>query len=511
MFEAAEIGQSVSAKEFKAQERVLWSRLLLLQRDLRKDGSFPVLVDFAGVHGAGKVGMVNALSRWMDPRWITTHAYDTMSDEERLRPTLWRFWRDLPPRGQIALYLSGRYSQPLRDYVYGNSDLAQFEKSLASIRSFEQALADDGAVVLKIWMHLGRNEQKRRLEALENDPLEKWRVTDEDWKHWSLYDKFVAAGEHIIARTSTAQAPWHIVEGTDPAYRSLRAGGIIGDAIEQRMRHAKAERMVRKQLDEGAGDVSAPEAADTEAAPAGIEERLTILHNLDLKLRLSKKEYKAQFRQLISELNQLHYEARQRGISTVMLFEGPDAAGKGGAIRRLVGAFDASSYRVYPVSAPSEEEHAHHYLWRYWHRILPAGKISIFDRSWYGRVLVERVEGLATETEWQRAYAEMNDFEVCLVEHNILLLKFWVHISSDEQLARFRRREKSPQKSWKLTDEDWRNRARWHEYQRAAHDMIQHTSTMSAPWTLVEGNSKLYARIKIMRTVRDQLRNAVAR
>ncbi|MEL7449679.1 MAG: polyphosphate:AMP phosphotransferase [Pseudomonadota bacterium] len=507
MFEAAEIGQSISAKEFKTSERVLWSRLLLLQRKLRKHGRFPVLVDFAGVHGAGKVGMVNALNRWMDPRWISTHAYDAMSDEEQLRPTLWRFWRDLPPRGQIALYLSGRYSQPLRDFVHGKADLAQFEKSLDSIRSFEQALADDGAVVLKIWMHLGRDEQERRLKALENDPLEKWRVTEEDWKNWSLYDKFIAAGEHIIARTSTAQAPWHIVEGTDPAYRSLRAGGIVGDAIERRLRHSKAERLVRKQLDEGAASAEAPGKSDPATPP---DDQLTILHNLDLKRRLSKKDYKAQFRQLTSELNQLHYEARQQGISSVMVFEGPDAAGKGGAIRRLVAAFDASSYRVYPIAAPSSEAHAHHYLWRFWHRILPAGKISIFDRSWYGRVLVERVEGFATETEWRRAYAELNDFEACLVEHKILLLKFWVQISSDEQLARFKRREKSPQKSWKLTDEDWRNRARWQEYQQAAHDMIQHTSTMSAPWTLVEGNSKLHARIKIMRTVRDQLSDALA-
>ena len=224
MFETAELDQSVSKSEFRKRELELWPELLEVQRELRDYGKFPVLIDFAGVHGAGKGTTVNILNKWMDPRWIITRAYGAPTDGERLRPTYWKFWRDLPPKGRIGLYLSGRYSNPLLDYVYRRIDDVEFKQALERINTFERTLADDGTLILKFWMHLGRDAQKLRLSALENDPLEKWRVTPEDWKHWEMYDRFIEAAELLITRTNTGQSPWHIVEGQDYNYRSLAVG-----------------------------------------------------------------------------------------------------------------------------------------------------------------------------------------------------------------------------------------------------------------------------------------------
>jgi polyphosphate kinase 2 (PPK2 family) len=201
----------------------------------------------------------------------------------------------------------------------------------------------------------------------------------------------------------------------------------------------------------------------------------------------------------------LQRRAGKRGVSTILVFEGWDAAGKGGAIRRVTGSLDARDYQVIPIAAPNDEERAHHYLWRFWRHLSRAGRLTIFDRSWYGRVLVERVEGFATEAEYMRGYGEIDHFEEQLVTDGILLLKFWIHISKAEQLKRFRDRSRTSYKQWKITDEDWRNRKRWDDYTVAVNDMVARTSTKIAPWTLVEGNDKNFARIKVLRTLADRL------
>ena len=236
---------------------------------------------------------------------------------------------------------------------------------------------------------------------------------------------------------------------------------------------------------------------------------LTVLGRLDMHKHLTKAQYNEHLPVHQSELRVLHRQARERDISTIMVFEGPDAAGKGGAIRRVNTALEARNYQVHGFAAPTDEERAQHYLWRFWRHLSRAGRITIFDRSWYGRVLVERVEGFASEDEWRRAYSEINDFESQLTAHRIVLLKFWIHISKDEQLRRFKEREKIAHKSWKLTDEDWRNREKWDDYEQAVHDMVQHTSTHAAPWTLVEGNDKRFARIKVVETACQRLRAAL--
>ena len=506
MFETAEIGQQVSNRDFKRRELKLWEELLLIQQELRK-AAFPVIIDFGGVHGAGKHTSVNLLNKWMDARWIITRAYGAPTEEERDRPEFWRYWRDLPTRGEIGLYLSGRYSRPVLDYVYERSDANDFEDQITHIMRYERTLADDGALILKFWMHLSHSAQEQRLKSLAKDPLESWRVTDRDWKNWQLYDRFIAAAEQLISRTNVGYAPWHIVEGEDYNYRSLRVGELVRDALRQHLEKMRIRRELQAQLqvENHVDNAEQPENGSSDAsAPA-----VTILETLDMSKSLKRRDYRHKMKELSARVNHLHRRALDNRISTILVFEGADAAGKGGIIRRLTSSLDATNYRVLGFAAPTDEEIARNYLWRFWRHLPPAGRMMVYDRSWYGRVLVERVESFATKGEWGRAYAEICEFEKQLTNHGVALVKFWVNITKDEQLNRFKAREKTPHKKWKLTDEDWRNRAQWDTYQFAAHDMIEKTSTASAPWHLIEGNDKLYARARAIEVVCDTLENAL--
>jgi polyphosphate:AMP phosphotransferase len=511
MFRTAELGQKVPKSEFNQREPLIRQALLEVQAKLKVSSEFPVILLFAGVDGAGKGDTVNILNEWMDPRWLITRAYDKPSDEERDRPEYWRFWRDLPSNGHIGLFLSSWYSQPILRRVYEKDNEATFDDRLDRILAFEKALADDGALILKFWMHLSRDAQKRRLKKLEKDPLTSWRVTQQDWDHWHIYDHFEAAAERTIMRTSTGTAPWTIVEGVDPCFRSLTIGEIVRDEVANHLDETRRKKMLLEELaTERRSDTAEQQPEDevtagTEALTASPLKRATVLSGLDMSQHLSKPDYKKKLKECQARLNQLHRKALKEKISTIMMFEGPDAAGKGGAIRRVTAALDARHYQVLPIAAPTDEERAHHYLWRFWRHLSRAGRINIFDRSWYGRVLVERVEGFAAEDEWKRAFAEINEFEEQLTDHGILLLKYWVHITKDEQLERFKAREQTPHKRWKLTEEDWRNREKWDDYEWAVNDIVEHTSTHSAPWVLVEGNDKRFSRIKVISTFCDRL------
>jgi AMP-polyphosphate phosphotransferase len=496
MFEAAEVGRKLSKGEYKAQVPRLRSELLVAQQQLRR-APFTVIVLFAGVDTAGKGETVNLLNEWMDPRWIVTRGYTDPSSEERERPRLWRYWRDLPPRGRIALFLSAWYSSPIRDRVARRTTKPEFDALLDQVASFERTLADDGAVILKFWMHLSKAAQKKRLTSFEKDPLQRWRVTKEQWRHWRMFDRFVDAGDRAIGRTSTDQAPWHIVEGEDEHYRAVVVATELRDAIRrglERSREGGKSRRVATKTRQELGN-----AVDR------VARQFNVLDNLDLSRRLSDKRFHTKLAEQQSRLNLLQRRARQMGVSTIAVFEGWDASGKGGAIRRVTGALDARDYDVIPVAAPTEEARAHHYLWRFWRHLSRAGRLTIFDRSWYGRVLVERVEGLAKEAEYMRAYGEINHFEEQLVAHGILVVKFWLHVSKDEQLRRFRDRSRTSYKKWKIGDEDWRNRARWADYTIAVNDMVARTSTRIAPWTLIAANDKNFARVKVLTTLADRL------
>ena len=495
MFRAAEIGRKIAKDEFRALVPPLRNELVEVQQAVRHAGRFPVIVVFAGVDGAGKSETINLLNEWMDPRWIDTRAYGPPSDEERERPPAWRFWRDLPARGRMGLFLASWYSVPILRRVAGEMDDGAFMMHLERIARFEKALADDGALILKFWMHLSREAQKKRLKALEKDKTQSWRVTKRDWENWRNYDRFIAAAEDTVTRTSTATAPWAIVEGADERYRSIAVCTALRDAMRRHL---------------AVGDATAPPTEQAQAAPppkgrVTMPPQPSILAALDMTPSVDRADYPARFTALLARLNGLYRRAKAAGRSTVLVFEGWDAAGKGGAIRRLVQALDARDFAVIPVAAPTDEERAHHYLWRFWRQLSRAGRVTIWDRSWYGRVLVERVEGFAAPEDWQRAYAEINDFEYDLIDHGIVLIKFWLHITEDEQLRRFEHRAATPYKRWKLTEEDWRNRQKWPAYEQAVSDMITRTSTRHAPWVLVESNCKRFARLKVISTVCDRL------
>ena len=509
MFETAELGQKVSKADYNKKVAALRTELLEAQQMIRQAG-FPVIALFGGVDAAGKSETINLLNEWMDPRWIVTCAYGPPSDEERERPEYWRYWRDLPTAGQVGLFLSAWYSRPVLQRVHGEIDEAKFDKDLERIVTFEKELADDGALILKFWMHLSRDAQKKRFKELEKDSLTSWRVTKTDWENLKHYDDFIVSAERAISRTSTGEAPWQIVEGYDTRYCGLSVAGALRDAMRKHL----TETAIKKKLSEemkvqdpslGLTHVN-DEAEDGRGAAAGeAVESVTILSRLDMDLSLSKSDYRDELAAQQARLHRLQRKAVQKGTSAILVFEGWDAGGKGGAIRRITSALDARQYRVIPIAAPSDEELAHHYLWRFWRHIARAGRVTIYDRSWYGRVLVERVEGFAAPAEWRRAYGEINDFEDQLVKHGVVLSKYWLHITPEEQLRRFKEREQISYKRWKLTEEDWRNREKWGAYEEAVNDMVERTSTAHAPWTLVEGNDKRYARVKIITTLCERM------
>jgi polyphosphate:AMP phosphotransferase len=492
----------MSKQAHKAQVLLLREELLAVQQRLR-GASFPVLVLFSGVDAAGKGETVNLLHEWMDPRWLRTHAYGSPSDEERERPSHWRFWRDLPPKGQIGILMNAWYADPIGRRAQARTTAAEFRRALHRIARFEKVLTDDGALVLKFMMHLDRDTQRARLRALERDPLTRWRVTAEQWQHHRIYDELVAAEDEAVRLTDAANAPWILVDGSDERSRSLVVARAIRDRVTRRLDEAERGRPSRR------ANGTAPILRRGVTPRAAARARARRLADLDMSRAVEKAAYEVALAQAQGRLNLLHRKAHRRGLSTIVVFEGWDAAGKGGAIRRVASALDAREYQVIPVAAPTDEERAQHYLWRFWRHLSRAGRLTIFDRSWYGRVLVERVEGFARDAEWRRAYDEINDFEAQLLEHRIVLVKYWVHISKEEQLRRFKQRERLPHKRWKLTDEDWRNRKRWKAYEEAVDEMVARTSPRQAPWTLVAGDDKNHARLKVLRTLADRLARAL--
>jgi polyphosphate:AMP phosphotransferase len=492
MFESAELGHQIDKETYKREVPALREALLDAQYDLDELKKFPVIILIGGVDGSGKGETVNLLNEWMDPRHISTYAFDVPTAEEAERPPMWRFWRTLPPKGKIGIFFGSWYSAPIMRRSYGEIKKDTLDNALEEIVRFEKMLTDEGALVIKFWFHLSKDKQKARIKALQKNPKTRWRVTEQDLRHLKLYEKFRSISGHVLRETSTANAPWIVVEGFDANYRNLTTGKYILETIKKHLS------LNNKKLHKS-------------AAPPLLKplDNLQILSTLDLSKSLEKPSYEMQLEKYQGKLNLLTRHADFKNISTIIAFEGADAAGKGGSIRRITQAVDARIYSVMPIAAPTEEERAQPYLWRFWRHIPGKGRLTIFDRSWYGRVLVERVEGFCSELDWMRAYAEINDFEEQLGQHDILLLKFWLQISQDEQLRRFEERQKIPFKRFKITEDDWRNRKKWDDYQNAVCDMVDRTSTSLAPWTLVEANDKNYARIKILRILCERLEEAL--
>ncbi len=490
MFEAAEVGRKISKALYKTQVPELRAQLLQAQFALSQTKT-PVIIIISGVDGAGRGDVVNALNEWLDPRGIETIAIDTPTDEERSRPYFWRYWRQLPARGRIGIFFGGWYVDPIQSLAYGDIEPTQMDEMLIQIRRFETLLVEDGALILKYWLHLPKNEQQRRLQKLADDPDTRRSVSERDWKHVNLYEAFMHAAERAIRHTDSGNAPWQMVESTNARYRDLTVAQSVLANLNQVLAQQQADEFSRK---------NRPPTAAISNFNAG-EKTRTVLDRVDLNQTISEKDYEKQLKRYQGQLHRLVWEAHRQARSTLLVLEGWDAAGKGGCIRRMTQAMDARLYQVISTAAPTDEERNHHYLWRFWRHVPRAGRVTIYDRSWYGRVLVERVEEFATEMEWKRAYLEINSFEENLAKHGVIVLKFWLHIDPDEQLKRFQERETIPYKRHKITEEDWRNRDRWEDYVMAIDDMVARTSTEFAPWILVSGNDKRFARLQVLQTV----------
>jgi polyphosphate:AMP phosphotransferase len=491
MFESAELGHTIDKKTFEHELPALRAALLDAQYELVEKRDFQVIIVVSGVDGGGRRETVHILNEWLDPRHIETHGMGTPSDEERDRPEMWRFWRVLPPKGKMGVFQGSWYSDPFIQRVYGKIKNDTLEEAMERNVRFEKMLTDEGALILKFWFHLSKDRQEKRLKAVEKDPATRWRITERDWHHFKLYDRFTKTAEKALRMSSTAQAPWYIIDGSDERYRSLTMGKILLEALRRRLDNPPPSHSIP-------GLPALPHVDQT-----------NLLRSMDLSQKVDKKAYERKLEALQGRLAMLTRDPRFAKHAVVAVFEGHDAAGKGGSIRRISGALDARFYQVIPIAAPTEEARAQPYLWRFWRQIPRRNRLAIFDRSWYGRVLVERVEGYCTEYDWMRAYNEINDFESQLVEHGIIVAKFWLSISQEEQLKRFQAREKIAFKHFKITEEDWRNREKWAQYEQAVCDMVDRTSTEIAPWVLVESEDKHFGRIKVLKTLCDHIEKSL--
>jgi polyphosphate:AMP phosphotransferase len=499
MFASAKVGRTLSKEAYKAEIDDLRTELLEAQIALRERG-IPLYVIIAGMEGAGKGGVVNTLDAWLDTRGVNVYAFWEESDEERLRPRTWRFWRAMPRRGEIGIFFGGWYLHPLEQRFTGKWGTADVDQCLRSIRDLERMLINDGAVIVKCWYHLAEETQRQRLKALARSDRSRWKMLPKKSHFSEDYRRFEDAADRIVRSTDIGRAPWHIIEAADRRYRDITTGRILLHA----MQHALNEPdHVDRRVDDS------PTGNGINILPEAPEARVTLLDRVDLTKHIDKDDYKDRLEALQRELNDLAWRAYKAERSTILVFEGVDAAGKGGAIRRVTQAVDARLRQVVAVAAPTDEEKAHHYLWRFWRNVPRAGRMTIFDRSWYGRVLVERVEGFTSPANWARAYLEINDFEEQLTAHGIIVQKFWLQISKEEQLARFEARENTPYKRYKITEEDWRNRERWDDYRDAVNEMLARTSARLAPWNLIAGNDKRWARVRVLEIVTEALREAL--
>jgi AMP-polyphosphate phosphotransferase len=493
MFESAEIGHKVTKDEWRTRAPALRSALLDAQYELLRQSRSPLIVLVNGVDGAGKGETVNILNEWMDPRYIRTEAFGAVADDERDRPEMYRFWQVMPAKGRMGILFGSWYTDPILAHVMGHDGNGRFAHRLERIRHFERMLADEGTGLLKLWFHLSKRAAKSRFKELAEDPKNAWRVARDDWAHLKHYDEFVGVCEQALRKTGTGEAPWLVIEGVDPAYRTLTAAEALLAALKEATKRPAKPAVA-------ASHASAPEVDDR-----------TLLRTFDYRRSLERKAYARELEALQARLANLTRDPRFASQSLVMVFEGMDAAGKGSTIRRITQALDARHYRVVPIAAPSDEERAQPYLWRFWRHVPRHGHATIFDRSWYGRVLVERVEKFCAEADWMRGYDEINSFEEQLAESGAIVVKFWMGITPEEQLRRFDERKATPHKQFKITEEDWRNRRKWPEYERAAADMIARTSTDVAPWHVVASDDKLFARIEVLRHLCERLEGGLRR
>lgn len=525
MLDQLDLDRAIDKHEYQERLPELQRQLFDTSRALLQ-ARVPALILFEGWAGTSKIGTIGLLTRRLDPRGLRVHSITSPRTFETHYPWLYRFWLKIPSEGQLGIFDRSWYREVLSNRTHHELSANDWRSRCEDIVSFERQLADNGTVIIKFWLHISKKEQAQRFHKLESDPITAWQVTDEDrWQH-NHYHRVSSAMEDLLTRTDTPHAPWHVLPATDKRYARITVLETIIASLQARVGSVASLQATDQEEvfdinsaafepnSARASDLSAPNNTVTNGYSQTDVAQLAqpgILSRLDLTLKLDRKSYENELNELQAKLHLLGLQIYRQKRPVVLVFEGWDAAGKGGAIKRLTEKLDPRAYVVHAIAAPAGEDKERHYLYRFWRRLPPQGQLAIFDRSWYGRVLVERVEGYARPDEWQRAYAEMNEFERQLVSFGMLVYKFWLHLSPEEQLRRFQERQTVSYKNWKLTDEDWRNREKWQQYEQAADEMLLRTSTPAAPWTVVEAEDKRFARIKVLRTVVRQLEDELGK
>lgn len=464
------------------------SKLSVLQMQIKEHG-LPVLVLFEGWGTAGKGSVLGKVIKNIDPRFFKVATMDEPIEEERRKPFLYRYFVKIPEKGKFEFLDSGWMDEVVKDVLHDKIGEKEYKKKIESVKRFERQLTDNGYLVMKFFFQISRKEQKKRIEILKENKDTRWRVSgDEDWQN-KHYDKCMHVFDRYLNDTNSPADPWYIVDAKNRKWAELQVLETLVSGIETALKNS---------------NLAVPLLQNVFPL-----EKIPKLSEISLDKELSEEEYKKELKNLQSKLSELHNRLYRRKIPVVIAYEGWDAAGKGGNIKRITGALDPRGFEVHPIASPLPNEKARHYLWRFWNRLPKTGHIAIFDRTWYGRVMVERLEGFCSENEWQRAYNEINEFEKELSDWGAVIIKFWVQIDKDTQLARFEERQNTPEKQWKITDEDWRNREKWDLYETAVNEMLKKTNTTYAPWHVLESNDKKYARIKALKIVIDAIEAAL--
>jgi len=505
MLENIDLSLAVENDEYKESMKILEIKLGELQRKAW-ELKIPIIFVFEGWHASGMGEDINRFILPLDPRGYDFHTMTLPCYEDFLKPFLLHFWAHTPVKGKIAIFDRSWYSMAIMKHFGKEKSEEKLGKCLEEINWFESQLSDDSCLILKFFLHISEKEQKNRFKDIKKkgiplilDEYEKKNGKEngkENRKELDFiheYNEYLPIIEKVLEKTDMPYASWTIVEANDRNFATLKIIMTATQAIETRIEQVTRipGQQTIKYLDIGISKL--PELNGS------------ALEKTDLSKTISSDEYEKSKKLYQQKLETLQYELFRKKRSLIIIFEGWDAAGKGGDIHRLVEELNPRIYRVVPVGSPNDIEKAHHHLWRFCEGIPEVGHITIFDRSWYGRVLVERVEELCSEEEWKRAYREINEFENILKGTGAIILKFWLNIDKDTQLERFKSRQNDPQKSWKITAEDWRNRSKWDLYKAAADEMLQKTSTTNASWVIVESNDKLYSRIKVLKVISETL------
>ena len=482
-------GEMPEKDEMKIQLEKTRNRLYDLQMKI-KEHKLPVLVLFEGWSAAGKGSMISKVIKNIDPRFFKVATMSAPTEEEMRKPFLYRYMKQIPEEGKFTFLDSGWMEQTVKEVLNGELEGEDYEKRIESIKRFERQLTDNGYLVLKFFMQIDKEEQEKRMTKLLSKGDTKWRVTGFDKWQNKHYKKCEDVFDRYLKDTNMSTSPWYIIDASDKKWAEVQVMDTLVSSIEVALQNQKHSVPLLQNV---FPLVKMPKLKEVELEGKTIEE----------------EEYEKELKKLQEKLGELHNRLYRKRVPVIITYEGWDAAGKGGNIKRIAGALDPRGYEVHPIASPEPHEKARHYLWRFWTRLPKDGHIAIFDRTWYGRVMVERLEGFCSENDWKRAYNEMNEFEKELHDWGAVIIKFWVQIDKDTQLERFNDRQNNPEKRWKITDEDWRNREKWDQYEEAVDEMLKKTSTTFAPWHILESVDKKYARIKALKIVIEELEKAL--